>query len=201
MVDKAKIEKLKKKIAETDDPDVREALTEQLAGLTGEDWLTTEIPQADYEEAADRPEFVSTFPVKGDWVAVFGKPYLYTKEGEDEANTFCFPFHVPAEGYTVPFEERDDRIWAAFRLAEGAKSLKLKGILNALGVPTDTTEDGLVRFKASDVEGKVGKVLYRVPQGQTYYDAVTGEEKQSTIARPVAVVPLEAEGEPSDIPF
>ena len=202
MPSKAEIKKLEDKIAEETDETVKKALEAELAKLTGEaedEYLLTEMTPEGYEQASVG---ASEFPVPGEWVALFGKPFDYSIENPD-SNTICFPFTVPAPGYTASFE-RDDRIWASPRPFEQegkqAKS-KLKAILNALGVATDTDpKSGMFRFKPSDCEGKVAKVIYRIPADATYEDALTGEMKPSTIAKAVWVVPLSDKAEAEEQP-
>ena len=209
MTNEAQIEELKEKIAVEENPILVKAYQAKLASLEGKGaMIGTGMTADEYEEAAVEPTFVPNFPQVGDWPAVFNFPYddtiVSTKSGEEVSwDVIRFPFHVPADGHEVPFAARDDSlIFFKGTPKEGYHS-PIKGALVALGVAHAANKKGEIIFDPAEVEGKVGKVLYRVRKGQTYVDAVTDEEKPSTIANARAVIALdsdldEAEG---DIPF
>lgn len=144
----------------------------------GEDWLGTNMTEEDYEKSS------SLFAQAGEWPAEFGKPYSYS------ASSICFPFVVPASGYSAPFNH-DGLIWAG---VEPAAAFKLKEILTALGVDYGADAEGKVGFKPSEVEGKIGKVIYVVEGTYQAENPDTGqmEEKPSTLANPKSVIPITA---------
>jgi hypothetical protein len=194
MADEAKIKSLKAKIAKEEDPEIKTMLEAKLAEL--EDAGDDGYLEADFgEETMDNAG--GQFPCAGEWPAVFGKPSIYKSK-----SSFVFPFSIPAPGYTAPFALDGMADGPQGKLYPGrtaASAWKLKEILTALGVQWSTNPDtGNVRFKPADVEGKVGKVVYKI-EG-TYPDPLTGKQVASTIATPQSVIPV-GSTESAAVPF
>lgn len=174
------------------DSDV-EAIDSQIAALknpgSDDDMIGTNITEEDYNKAT------SKFAQKGEWPALFGKPYVYGEAGV----SICFPFRVPAPDVKpVASFEDDGMLWAG-RGAEAA--WKLKEFLTSLNVPFSYDKNGMLQFKASDVEGKIAKVSYVVEGTYAKEDPDTGEmvEVPSTIAKAKSILPMKAKVESLDI--